>query len=441
MRRLFHKHRAFTLVELLIVIAIATILATLSLTTMQGLLKDQKISQSVRLARQYIESARTRAMATGRPVALFLERVSPEGDSTGAPIVSNYTVTRMSIGEVFPPYTGEQPLSTATLWDTPLSAGATTRMTTDGFADQARFLLAEVITAFGTASTPGMMSIGDTIEFDGSNQRFVIESIDYVGGEVAVTFFNPAANYDQLLAAKIQGGTATDQKFEVGYSGREPTLKTPNTLTGMLAPTPTGTFTGVPFRIYRKPSKSLVGTITMPRGTCIDLSVSGIGPTGSALESTSPFHLADAPSGTLTASGASPTMKRSSYSRIAVVFSAEGRAQGMYQDNRIVNFSGTPEVVAAGSFVPFALASKLYLMVGRTEQVIPDAPATAPAAGERGDARGNLMDTGNTWISINPYTGLIETSPVAAVLDTSSIPEAVRDARRFAAMGVNDGGR
>ncbi len=439
MRVLLNKNRAFTLIELLIVIAIATILATLTLTTMQGLLKDQKISQSVRLARQYIESARTRAMATGRPVALFLERSSPEGNSAGDPVEANYTVTRMSIGEVFPPYTGESPQATATLWDTPLSAS--TRGATDGFADQARFLLAEVITAFGTASTPGMMSIGDTIEFGGNNQRFVIESIDYVGGEVAVTFFNPPSTYDTLLAAKIIGGTATDQKFELGYSGREPTLKTPNTLAGMTAPTPPGTFTGVSFRVYRKPSKSLVGTVTMPRGTCIDLSVSGLGPSGSALETTSPFHLASAPSGTLTSFGSSPTMKRSSYSRIAVVFSAEGRAQGMYQDNRIINMTGTPEVVAAGSYVPFPLASKLFLMVGRTEQVLPSSPLTAPVAGEREDARGNLMDTGNTWISINPFTGLIETSPVAAVTSTSSIPVAVQQARRFAAMGVNDGGR
>ncbi len=441
MRVVLNKNRAFTLVELLIVIAIATILATLSLTTMQGLLKDQKISQSVRLARQYVESARTRAMATGRPVALFLERSSPEGDSAGDPVEANYTVTRMSIGEVFPPYTGEVPQAAATLWDTPLSAS--TRGTTDGFADQARFQLFEVITAFGTASTPGMMSIGDTIEFGGNNQRFVIESIDYVGGEVAVTFFNPPSNYDTLLAAKIQAGTATDQKFELGYSGREPTLKVPaaQTLTGMTAPTPPGTFTGVSFRVYRKPSKSLVGTVAMPRGTCIDLSVSGLGPSGSALETTSPFHLASAPSGILTAFGTSPTMKRSSYSRIAIVFNAEGRAQGMYQDNRIVRVTGTPEVVAAGSFVPFPLATKLYLMVGRTEQVLPSTPMTAPVAGEREDAIGNLMDTGNTWISINPFTGLIETSPVAAVTSTSSIPVAVQQARRFAVMGVNDGGR
>ncbi len=436
--------KGFTLVELLIVIAIATILATLSLTTMRGLLKDQKISQSVRLARQYIETARTRAMATGRPVALFMERVSPEGDGAGLPVVANYTVTRMSIGEVFPPYTGEVPLALATLWDTPLSVSS--RATSDGYADQARFQLFEVVTAFGTATTPGMMSVGDTIEFGGNSQRFVIESIDFVGGEVAVTFFNPPASYDSLLAAKKQSGTATDPKFESGYSGREPTLKTPNTLTGMLAPTPpvvppASAPAGVGFRIYRKPSKSMVGTITMPRGTCIDLSVSGTGPASSAVDAASPFHLAAAPAGTLTSGGSSPTMKRSSYSRIAIVFNPEGRAQGMYQDNRIINMSGSPEVVVAGSFVPFPLSSKLYLMVGRTEQVIPDAPLTAPVAGERGDAIGNLMDPGNTWISINPFTGLIESSPVAAVTDTSSIAAAVEQSRKFAAMGVNDGGR
>ena len=306
-----------------------------------------------------------------------------------------------------------------------------------------RFLLVEVITAFGTATTPGMMSIGDTIEFGGNNQRFVIESIDFIGGEVAVTFFNPPSTYDAALAAKIQAGTATDPKVRSWIFGSRTNVEDSKyTLTGMLAAHANGhVYWTFHLGIYRKPSKSLVGTITMPRGTCIDLSVSGLGPTGSALETTSPFHLATAPSGTLTAFGSSPTMKRSSYSRIAVVFSAEGRAQGMYQDNRILNFSGTPEVVAAGSYVPFALTSKLFLMVGRTEQVIPDAPLTAPVAGERADAKGNLMDTGNTWISINPYTGLIETSPVAAVLDTTSIPEAVRDARRFAAMGVNDGGR
>ena len=456
------SRRAFTLVELLVTIAIATILASVVLSTLQGLLKDQKLSQSVRLVRQYFETARTRAIATGRPVALFLERQSPEGDSAGNPVVTNYTVTRMSIGEVFPPYTGEVTLATATLWDTPVGSptAVTTRLADgtghDGFADQARFLLAEVVTAFGTATSPGMVSVGDTIEFSGNQQRFVIESIDYVGGEVAVTFFNPPANYDSLLATKIQSGTATDTKFEVGYSGREPTLRTSSTLTGMLAPTPTipPPPAGVQFRIYRKPSKSLVGTITMPRGTCIDLSVSGLGPISSAWDATSPFHLATAPAGTL--STGAGTLKRSSYSRIAVLFNPEGRAHGMYQDNRIVGM-GTPEVMT--SYVPFGLSTKLHFMVGRTEQVIPDVPVTAPAVGDRGDQLGNLMDTANTWVSINPFTGLIESSPVAAVSDatraaaqtaftsgnaaakTQAVHDAVAESRRLSATGVNDGGR
>src|SRR5690606_14884769 len=34
------------------------------------------------------------------------------------------------------------------------------------------------------------------------------------------------------------------------------------------------------FRLYRKPTKSFLQTLTLPRGTCIDLSSSGLGTTG-----------------------------------------------------------------------------------------------------------------------------------------------------------------
>ena len=77
------RRRGVTLVELLIVMGVLTILATLSLTTVKGLLKDQKISQAGRLVEQYFESARIRALTNGRPVAVFLERVDLTGDASG----------------------------------------------------------------------------------------------------------------------------------------------------------------------------------------------------------------------------------------------------------------------------------------------------------------------------------------------------------------------
>ena len=483
---------AFTLVELLIVIAIATILATLSLTTLQGLLKDQKITSSVRLVRQYFEVARTRAMATGRPVAIFLERVSPNGDGAGNAVPANYSVTRMSIGEVFPPYTGEDVTAVATLWDVPFPVNS--RMVdrnNDGIfegddrPDQARILLSSAVSGFGTTGKDGMIAPGDSIQFVGDNQRFEIEEIDLIAGasppQVGITFFNPPASYDGVMGAKPYA--SRHRTFERSYAGKEPALQANGTVTGSMYANATTTTAGVGFRVYRKPSKSLVGTITMPRGTCIDLSVSGIGenlcgvdPDATLSPSFYPFRLArdaDLVSTippppvdpfTLSCSEANPpvtpgTLKRSSYSRIAILFNPEGRAQGMYRDDRMVQIpSGVgPETVIG--YRPFPLSTKLHLMIGRTEQVIPDAPVSRPGAGDRGDALGNLMDTGNTWLSINPFTGLMETSPVAAVSDaaaatavaaygsgdrtaiSTALRAVVSESRRFSAMGVNDGGR
>ena len=117
-----------TLVELLIVMAVLTILATMALTTLKGLLKDQKVTQAARLAQQYIETAKIRAITSGRPVAVFLERVSLNGDSLnpGAPRPENYMATRLSIGEVFPPYIGDVDSAEGALWDVDMKSRADT---------------------------------------------------------------------------------------------------------------------------------------------------------------------------------------------------------------------------------------------------------------------------------------------------------------------------
>lgn len=418
---------AFTLVELLIVMGIATLVASLSLSTVRGLLKDQKITQAARMAKQYIDTARTRAMANGRPVALFLERAA-SGDGSGNPTEANYTVTRMSIGEVFPPYTGDVSGATATLVDSTVSP---LRPAGDGFADVAIFTAAEVVSGFGTGTAQGMLSVGDTIEFVGNSQRFLIEAIGPgpAAGQVAVTFFNPPASYDRDRALELRKTTPMlDSTFEQAYSGREPTLRSG---------------TAAAFRAYRKPSKSLVGTITMPRGTCIDLSVSGIGPTSAANELNSPFYLGSSPDSV--ASGR--TIQPSTFSRIAIVFNAEGRATGILRDDKIVstNSSGVTDVRPTGFQFRTSLSSALHLMVGRTDQVLPSAPLSAPAEAGKDDPRGNLRDGSNTWISIHPFTGAIESSPVAevspATVSAGSLAQAVLEARAFAIRGVNDGGR
>ncbi len=102
------RRSALTLIELLIVMGVLVILASISLGAMKTLLRGQKVSQASVTVRQYLQNAQTRAVASGRPVAVFLDRVSMiAGDMTGSPTSANFTSTRLQLGEVFPPYTGD----------------------------------------------------------------------------------------------------------------------------------------------------------------------------------------------------------------------------------------------------------------------------------------------------------------------------------------------
>lgn len=453
-----------TLIELLIVMSVLTILATLSLTTVKGLLKDQKIASAGQLVSQYFETARVRALTNGRPVAVFMDRVAVVGDGAGNPIPGNFTANRLSIGEVFPPYTGDVISASGSMWDVEIvnMVASDTNIPSrhsDGFADQIRFSLADVAAGFGPG---GFVSVGDTIEFEGYNGRFAIESVESVPGpipQIAVTFFNPPEDYNRLRLERIKNGVTIDSAvFEATHARVPPQIPvsctSPLTIdnanprrTQAMPPGNTTTLCCVKFRVYRRPTKSLVGAVTLPRGTCIDFSASGFGSgSAGAGDGSSPFWLGSPPM--------SAPADRSSYSRIAVLFSAEGRLSSVVVEN---NVAGT-------KFFGGADASQvLNLMVGRTEQVMPGdlttemgrklALLTRTAPGDREEIKSNLLDTANTWISCNPFTGEVKSSPVAQVPDallttavndvtstsgSASIAGVVAAARSLSTVGVRN---
>ncbi|MFN7890775.1 MAG: Tfp pilus assembly protein FimT/FimU, partial [Pirellula sp.] len=69
------KHRfALTLIELLVTLAVVSSLALLILPSVKSLLLDRKSSQSAIVVKNYLEAARSRAIASGKPVAVVLER-------------------------------------------------------------------------------------------------------------------------------------------------------------------------------------------------------------------------------------------------------------------------------------------------------------------------------------------------------------------------------
>ncbi|MFK7737253.1 MAG: Tfp pilus assembly protein FimT/FimU [Pirellulaceae bacterium] len=472
-RRSLHRRRVFgqiqpanairrkkgvTLIELLIVVGLLTILATVALTSVKGLLKDQKVTSAARLVQQYFETAKVRAITSGRPVAVFLDRITLEDDGAGGNLPGNYSTNRLSLGDVKPPYSGDVVDATGVLWDidaTVAQSGGTPTCIarpSDSYADQIRFSVIDVVTGFGTqGGTPGFVERGDLIEFEGSNRQFEIEDIRFVPTtsgltEVAVTFFNPPApaTYNGLLAANGLAPDPNNLMFLCPYySTINPgmPLRSGVALAGIDADTPDTTplpIQRTKFRIYRRPVKSLVGAVTLPRGTCIDLFVSGPGLTGTANDGAivSPFYTLPP------ASKVGGSVEPLSYSRVGVLFDRTGKPSGMFIDEKLVGTTTTLE-----NFQQFTLDSKLYLMVGRTDQVIATDTVIKPAPEDRESILPNVLDPANSWISINPVTGLVSTVPVAAVSSgiangaSRNLAAVVRESRALAAVGVNNGGQ
>lgn len=433
-----------TLIELLVVIGVLTLLATLSLSTVKNLLKDQKVTQASRLVQQYIETAKIRAITSRRPVAVFVERVGKTSNGTFDP--ANFTATRLSMGEVFPAYAGDIIDATGTLWDVDFTSSTFDPCrVADRHADQIRFAPEDVFSGLGTQTEPGFVRNGDLIQFEGSQEFFLIEDLtpiaspEYVAERVtgssgntefALTFFNPPRpNVYNNCPNTIVSGNYSTKPPALPIFGSIPSLSSPTEATpASVSPR------RVKFRIFRRPTKSLVGAITLPRGTCIDLWASGTGRSGAGL--------LDAPSPTLQAN---ETVTPASYSRIAIVFDPTGKPNGIFQDNRVVVHDGTATRVAVDDFVGLPLQAKLYLLVGRTDQV--NNTASRPAESDREIVLSNILDASNSWISINPLTGLVSSSPVYSVPDAlvadfqsnnATYADIVNSARTFASVGVND---
>jgi type II secretory pathway pseudopilin PulG len=384
-----HRLRGLTLVELLVVMGLLILLTSLSLNTLKGLLRSQKVTQAATLVKQYFENAQIRAVTNGRPVAVFLDRLSVDT------VPGSLTVTRLQFGEVFPPYVGDEEGAVGRLVDT--------SMPPDGYADELVFdsvvgspnERVKVISGFGffdgNTFVPGFIRPGDLIEIEGTTAIFDIG--DYIGrtnAEASGQIVVPLNNFGIATQLPIRSGLSALRKFKV----------------------------------YRQPTKSMVGTVTLPRGTCIDLSLSGIGPVDNSVVAGTffPPPAAGGPG---------------NFSRVGIVFDAQGRASYMLQEV-MINGQLTPSA-------PSTIIANVYLMIGRTDQVLPGFPGTVPdsvtaALQQPGTElpQSNLLDPENVWISCNPFTGEIKSSPVAGVDQPADLIESVRQARQLAVAGLSN---
>ena len=335
-------HRGLTLVELLAVIGVITVVAAVTLPSVRSILADRQTQQAALQVRSFIEAARSRAIGRDREVAVVLERMRwGSGDQFGQgpdDFASRNTVLSLSLAEVLPPYRGDIEGALATI-QAPLVPGRS----------RVALQLADVAAS--------VIAPGDEISLGDSRYRFQITEVQDTGAIRTLTFFNGDGETPLRPAVRLPAAGAR-----------------------------------VPFRIYSRPRRLFAKPVTLPRSTCIDLALSGLGSGGAQFGSLS--------------SGAARSYP------IYLVFNTSGGLSHLYVESPAGLVRSVPD-------------GDVFLMVGRTEQVSSGQTLGdfRSAQDESARFRPNMLDNSAYWVRVAADSGQLATSPVVplpAELDAST---------------------
>lgn len=247
------RRLAFTLVELLVVLFLLILLATIALPNLRRALVDQKASRASRSVLSFIDVARSRAIAEGREIGVRFERLAP--DDVGAAISIR---CRQLTG--VPPYSGESSDASVVLADEDGGLPGVDTAICIGNEHQLLIASAQMLASADSsvmASAP-IQPNQDRLELPGGKVvRITRIFADPPGSSVVKVRFN--------LTEPVDSPTSLTRVYPSGSRAANAGL-----LPGQR----------VKYRIHRSPKPSSSITVSLPKGVVFDLNYSGIGPRG-----------------------------------------------------------------------------------------------------------------------------------------------------------------
>lgn len=361
-RKLALHSYAFTLVEILVVLSLFTILASIALPLTKELLLDQKNSRAARSIVSYVDIARSRAVAEQRLVGVRLERLATDvADEYGSSVSLRL---RQLTG--LPPYCGD--------------------------AADVRCRLLDLVPNTGAGAIPGI----DTAEFELADNQLLAISHDLLyDADSANDLTAPIRPGDRIelpsgrmavisifVAQTVPATSPIQLRFDLRKEHpASTTFQYPQGSRRQLSPVTQS----VRFKIHRSPALSSTAPLTFPRGVAIDLNYSGFGLTGNQFER-------------LVATGSPPNVS------IDIIFGPDGRVA--FVNDQLGN-AGTP-------------TGQIYICLGDTDGVRPDNLFSTERR-----SLANILNPKSSWIVINHATGRAVSAPFASVTDaTEALPQA-----------------
>lgn len=376
-RRHIASATGFTLLEVLVTFFVLLILAGVALPVTRNTLRDQRNNRAAQIVTSFIDLTRNHAIAYERDMGVVFERLEPEGFGRSACL-------RLRQVRGVPIYTGESAKAMATLVNVAGTVGGPINAADfNPIESQLLALSADMILAGNAADAP--IRLGDRLELPGGRIVTILD-IARVG----------TATVNELRTVRVT------------FNLREPSnLPAPLTSTYThpgRASRSTNPPQRVRYAIHRAPVLTNTASVSLPRGTAIDLNYSGFGVRGSEFM---------------------PNLNDASVvaGSVIVLFDSAGRVSRV---NTGVGDVGPP-------------VSQLFFCIGDLDGV---QSAAADLLNQERRSRANVLRTNASWLVLNPATGRTFAAPLAPVgltAMTGGIAEqttqAIEQARFLANLG------
>lgn len=389
-RRPGGPRRGFTLVELMLVILIMLAVTVITVAMLTPAMRGRRLREAARQVNVFLNAARNRAIQTGRPWGVVIER------QPGFPSAS----VLLHLCETPPVYAGD-------------SQAAALKLTTLGVDPQSGVATVGATVSWGQIS-PALIRPGDVAWLNYQGEGYTITFVNDSDGDGYFDSFNLVdSDMDGWYDVPPQVGS-----FPLLLQVRLRPGSSPSALPWPVADPPHGYFplsNPVDFQIKRQPSRSSSAAMQLPEGTCIDLgglNVQGnVVPTSGMDEGDLGTFRPRPPNPT----GSPPVLE--DVSPIVILFSPNGGVERVYSWDppHFTSWSGRP------------VLGPVYLLIGYRDKVNGD--ATRPP----GD-RTNLEDLNSLWVVISPRTGLVMTAENSRMQNPYDVWNARRRAREAAGM-------
>ncbi len=327
------SRRGLTLIELMVVVAMIVVLLGITLPAMKAALEGRRNREAARIVVSYFMAKQAQASELRRPVGVWIERSKNDTEKS-------YT---LFTAEVPPPYSGDAIGATAT------------------------------ILINGPDLAPGVMGIDD--DTDGT-----VDNNSEVGWPGSDDYYAVLSN-STMLQTLVKIGD------EIKFGYRNPVLQITAVGTSGVNFNHNGVLPAdgavLPYEIIRRPIRSSIASVELPKSTAIDLDSSGIHDAGTEFSGlTSP---------------------------VVIMFSPQGSLERIYYDPSIatgIRPSGT-----------------VQLLVGNDDELELD----------------NLRAPDSFWVSIGHISGSIFSTEIADSSHATNRDDEIRASRKLARRAGSGG--